>query len=270
MDPNLMAKVTQAASVLSRAEYLVAFSGAGMSAESGIPTFRDPGGLWDQFDPEEVGTGPGLLNALTEDPDRIRAFIDSTIEVFSKAKPNPGHLALGTLEHMGILQAVITQNIDNLHQEAGNKRVIEMHGNIYRQQCLSCNSTRMMAKDEFLGQVSQALGSLDSFDIHSIIEYLPQCECGSPMRPDVVMFGEQVLGVHEAFQEAEDCTAMLILGTSGVVYPAAALPQRAKDAGAFVIEINPGESVYRGLADIQIEDKTGVVLPSIVDKLLNA
>ena len=270
MESNLNTKLAQAAAVLSKADYLVAFSGAGMSAESGIPTFRDPGGIWDQFDPEEIGTGPGLLNTLANSPDRIRAFIDSTRDIFFKAKPNPGHLSLVTLEQMCILKTVITQNIDNLHQEAGNQQVIEVHGNLYRQQCLSCGKKKLMEKDEFLEQVSRALRDLDLFDIPSIMQRLPQCECGSPMRPDVVMFGEPVQGLHEAFEEADTCSAMLILGTSGVVYPAAALPQRAKEAGAIVIEINPGESVYRGLADIWIEEKTGVVLPDIVNRLLNA
>lgn len=263
--------IDQAANLLRSTRSTVVFSGAGMSAESGIPTFRDPGGLWDQFDPEEVGTGPGLLNSLINMPDRILAFLDNTIKIFLNAVPNPGHLALGTLENMGILRTVVTQNVDNLHQEAGNKRVLEMHGNLYRQRCLSCHEKKMLKKEIFLERVKSALKELKRFDLSSIMRILPQCDaCGNPMRPDVVMFGEQVQMVRESFEEAGDCEVMLVLGTSGVVYPAAAIPQKAKESGAKVIEINPGESVYHGLADIQIPEPSGKILPEIVARLQHA
>ena len=136
--------IERAAEIFKKTRKLVTFSGAGMSAESGIPTFRDPGGIWDQFDPEEVGTGPGLLNTLSRVPEKVRAFLEETIRVFMQARPNPGHLALGTLEQMGVLRSVITQNVDNLHQEAGNKNVIEMHGNLFRQRCLVSLCRRML------------------------------------------------------------------------------------------------------------------------------
>jgi len=264
-------EIERAVDLLRNTGATVVFSGAGMSAESGIPTFRDPGGLWDQFDPEEVGTGPGLLNSLANMPDRIRSFVDDTIRIFQNAVPNPGHLALGTLENMGILRTVVTQNVDNLHQEAGNRGVLEMHGNLFRQRCLSCNNKKMLKKEMFLERVKNALKELKQFDLSSIMQILPQCDaCGSPMRPDVVMFGEQVQMVQESFEEASDCEVMLVLGTSGVVYPAAAIPQKAKEAGARVIEINPGESVYYGLADVQIPEKSGKVLPEIVARLQHA
>jgi NAD-dependent deacetylase len=262
--------IERAAEVFRSTRRLVTFSGAGMSAESGIPTFRDPGGIWDQFDPEEVGTGPGLLNTLTRMPDKIRGFVEETIRVFLQAKPNPGHLALGTLEQVGILRSVITQNVDNLHQEAGNSNVIEMHGNIFRQRCLACGAKKPFGREEYLGMIKTGLDQIEQFDLPSIVEVLPKCECGSPMRPDVVMFGEAVQGLYESFQEADDCDAMLVLGTSGVVYPAAALPQKAKESGARVIEINPGESAYFGVADIRLEGKTGEILPRVVERILNA
>jgi NAD-dependent deacetylase len=267
---ELNAGIERAAEVFRRTRKLVTFSGAGMSAESGIPTFRDPGGIWDQFDPEEVGTGPGLLNTLSRMPEKIRAFLEETIRVFLQAQPNPGHLALGTLEQIGILRSVITQNVDNLHQEAGNKNVIEMHGNLFRQRCLACEAKKPFGREEYLGRVKKAIAEMTKFDLPSIIEMLPKCDCGSPMRPDVVMFGEAVQGLYESFQEADDCDAMLVLGTSGVVYPAAALPQKAKEAGATVIEINPGDSAYFGVADIRLQGKTGEILPRIVEKIQNA
>jgi NAD-dependent deacetylase len=267
---DLNAGIERAAEVFKGTQKLVTFSGAGMSAESGIPTFRDPGGIWDQFDPEEVGTGPGLLNTLSRMPEKVRAFVDETVRVFLQAKPNPGHLALGTLEKIGILRTVITQNVDNLHQEAGNENVIEMHGNLFRQRCLACGTKKPFEREEYLGRVKTALAELKQFDLPSIVEMLPKCGCGSPMRPDVVMFGEAVQGLYESFQEADNCEAMLVLGTSGVVYPAAALPQKAKESGATVIEINPGDSAYYGVAHIRLEGKTGEILPRIVEKIQNA
>jgi len=267
---ELQAQIEKAASILKKSRFVVAFSGAGMSAESGIPTFRDPGGLWDQFDPEEIGTGPGLLNTLSRMPDKIRAFLEQTVRVFLEAKPNPGHMALGTLEKLGILKTVITQNVDNLHQEAGNTRVLEMHGNLYRQCCLACGRRKKLQREEFLGKILSGLTQLTRFDLPSILDRLPRCECGQAMRPDVVMFGEQVQQLPESFEAAASCTTMLVLGTSGVVYPAAALPQKAKAAGATVIEINPGHSMYRGLADVRIPAPTGQVLPQIVQKIADA
>jgi NAD-dependent deacetylase len=267
---DLNAGIERAAEVFRRTRKLVTFSGAGMSAESGIPTFRDPGGIWDQFDPEEVGTGPGLLNTLSRMPDKIRAFAQQTISVFLNAEPNPGHLALGTLEQMGILKSVITQNVDNLHQEAGNRNVIEMHGNLFRQRCLACSATRSFGRREFLGSMRTRLAEMKMFDLTSILAMLPRCDCGSPMRPDVVMFGEAVQGLRESFHQADGCEAMLVLGTSGVVYPAAALPQKARESGATVIEINPGDSAYHGIADIRLRGRTGEILPRIVDRIRNA
>lgn len=267
---DLKREIEKATALLTGARQVVTFSGAGMSAESGIPTFRDPGGIWDQFDPEEIGTGPGLLNTLARMPDKIRSFLENTIRVFFEARPNAGHLALATLEQMKVLSHVITQNVDNLHQEAGNRNVIEMHGNLYRQRCLACEAKRELSKQELLGEVGGSLSALEEFSLPAILRALPRCTCGSPMRPDVVMFGEAVQGIQEAFQAAESCSVMLVLGTSGVVYPAAALPQRAKQAGASVIEINPGESSYRGLADVRIPTSTAEALPRIVEMLRHA
>jgi len=267
---SLTEKIEQAVEILRTCAPVVVFSGAGMSAESGIPTFRDPGGIWDQFDAEELGTGSGLLRTLARHPDRIRNFIESTIDIFLAAKPNPGHLALGTLEQMGIVRTVVTQNVDNLHQDAGSRRVMEMHGNLFRQRCLACGSRKIEDKQSFLLSIRQALQGMRILDLNGILGKLPRCRCGSPMRPDVVMFGEQVQELMESFREADTCSAMLVVGTSGVVYPAAALPQKAKEAGAQVIEINPGDSVYAGIADVRIPERTGEVLPQILERLQHA
>ena len=197
-----------------------------------ISLFEEKMHLWIQQVDEVV--------SKVDDPlDKIRAFVDDTIRVFLQAEPNPGHLALGTLEHIGILKSVITQNVDNLHQEAGNKNVIEMHGNLFRQRCLACGAKKPFGREEYLGSVKKALDEMTTFDLPSILAVLPKCDCGSPMRPDVVMFGEAVQGLYESFQEADNCEAMLVLGT----------PQ--KDTGFF------DQSKIAGLAR-EIEEQTGV------------
>ena len=145
-----------------------------------------------------------------------------------------------------------------------------MHGNLFRQRCLACGNKKMMEKKAYLMQIRKVISEIEELDLNLFLQGLPQCQCGNPMRPDVVMFGEPVQELHAAFEEADNCSTMLVLGTSGVVYPAAALPQKAKEAGASVIEINPGESVYRGIADVQIPEKTGSILPEIVERLQHA
>jgi NAD-dependent deacetylase len=259
-------QMAQARELLSRAESVCVLSGAGVSAESGVPTFRGEGGLWKSHRAEELAT-PG---AFRRDPRLVWEWYEWRREKIRACRPNPGHEALARLALELVPTRIVTQNVDNLHQEAGNKNVIEMHGNLFRQRCLACEARKPFGREEYLGRVKTAMAEMATFDLPSILEMLPKCDCGSPMRPDVVMFGEAVQGLYESFQEADGCDAMLVLGTSGVVYPAAALPQKAKEAGATVIEINPGNSAYFGVADIRLQGKTGEILPRIVEKIQNA
>jgi len=261
--------VEEAASMIRGAKNLVAFTGAGVSEESGIPTFRDPGGLWDRFDPYEVGGGD-VFSSLYRGgaiPASATGFVSEMLTVLEKAHPNPGHTALGELERMGILRSVITQNIDNLHREAGNSLVIEVHGNIYRLACLACGGRVYLSREELFPLGWKLVECLRSGDMQGIISIASRCLCGGICRIDVVAFGEPVQDMPRAVAEAKSADVFLILGTSGAVYPAAYLPEYAKRAGAKLIEINATGCYFPELVDLGIVGKTGEVLPRIVERL---
>lgn len=251
------------ASIIAGAKKLVAFTGAGVSEESGIPTFRDPGGLWDRFDPDQIAIGGDLLSMLSSLSGAGREFLREMLTTFEKAKPNPGHLALAELERLGILRSVITQNVDNLHWEAGNTKVIEVHGNLYRFRCLVCGRRLKLAKEELLSLMRRVI-EIEELDVSSLASLIPRCQCGGLTRVDAVGFGEPVQDFPQAEREASTCDVMLVLGTSGVVMPAAFLPGYAKSAGAKVIEINATGIYFPQIADFGIVEKTGEALPRIV------
>lgn len=266
--PDHTIEIEPAARIIAASRRILAFCGAGISAESGISTFRDPGGLWDQIDPWEAGTPEGLLLAIERKSDVLKPLFSDIINSFLSAEPNPGHLALAELEAMGKMQSVITQNVDDLHAEAGSTRVIDVHGNLFRMRCLSCSSIRKFERKPFVKEFRSAFQSLPSFSLSNLISIAPKCEkCGYAMRPDVVMFGEMVQGMQECFQLVRQCDAMLVLGTSGVVYPVAQFPSMAKEVGAAVIVINPTENAFAGVSDVYIPQKTGEALPAILDGL---
>jgi len=264
---SLEKDIDNAAEIISKAKRLVAFTGSGVSAESGIATFRDPGGLWDRFDPDEVGTGGGLLSFVMQKPSVAKEFLLEVADSFDKAAPNPGHLALADLEKMGILHTVITQNIDDLHWQAGNTRVIEVHGNLMRFRCLACYSKKKFKKEEVVSLGRNVAAALGKGELQGLLPILPKCPCGSPMRPDVVMFGEAVQDLQQAMDEASKCDVLLILGTSGVVYPAATVPIVARRAQARIIDINPGESAFSTIIDVQIRGNSGKSLPRVLESV---
>ncbi len=258
-------EIDEAASILSRSKKVAVMSGAGVSAESGIPTFRDAGGLWDRMDPLEAGTTGGLFAQLEQNAEKLKPLLIELLDAFEASDPNPGHLALAELEKMGILKTVITQNFDNLHREAGNTNVIEVHGNVFRARCLSCDQTEIIGRKPFIKEIRKKLESITILDFSAITSLASICKkCSSVMRPDVVMFGEQVQEMPEAFLAAQNCDAMLVLGTSGVVYPAAYLPVEAKNAGASIIVINPKENAFGSVTDVYIPMKTGEALPAVL------
>lgn len=261
--------IEEAAYVISRARDLVAFTGAGVSEESGIPTFRDPGGLWDRFDPYEVGGGDVFSSIFQGGgvPSGATGFVSEMLSVLERARPNPGHTALGELENMGILRSVITQNIDNLHREAGNSLVIEVHGNVYRLACLACGGKIQLTREELFPLGWQLVEYMRQGDLQGIISIASRCGCGGICRIDVVAFGEPVQDMHQAVAEAKSADVFLILGTSGAVYPAAYLPEYAKKAGAKIIEINATGCYFPELVDLGIVGKTGEVLPRIVGRV---
>lgn len=261
--------IEEAARLIAGAKNLVAFSGAGVSAESGIPTFRDPGGLWDRFDPYELGGGD-IFSALlrgSKIPASATDFVSEMLDVLERARPNPGHLALGELESMGILRSVITQNIDNLHREAGNTRVIEVHGNIFRLACLGCGGKINLGRDDLFELGRRLVELLRRGDLQGLIALASRCWCGGVCRLDVVGFGEPVQDMPQAVQEARRSDVFLILGTSGAVYPAAYLPEYAKSAGAKLIEINATGCYFQELVDVGIIGKTGEILPRVVERV---
>lgn len=245
----------------------VAFTGAGISAESGIPTFRDPGGIWDRFDPTEFGTWDGLMAMAMTRPDALADFLAELRRMVAAATPGPAHVALARLEEAGVLEAVVTQNVDGLHQAAGTRRVVELHGSFARTVCLLCGGREQVGRDAFVAHLDRAVVGLRSAFVPSLASLLPRCwRCEGPARPDFVAFGEAVEDFEEAEELARGCRAFLVVGTSGEVYPAAALPEEARSAGATVIDVSAGPTNVR--SDLRVRGKAGVILPALADRVL--
>lgn len=245
--------IEEAAKLIARSRFLIAFTGAGISAESGIPTFRGQGGLWENYRVEEVATP----EAFMKNPRVVWEFYKMRMKKMKDAKPNKAHIVLAELEKMGILKAVITQNIDDLHREAGNKRVIELHGNIYRVKCTSCSH-----RENVKGRLDEFLEERE----------LPRCpECGSLLRPDVVWFGEALPGdaLNEAFNLARRADLCLVIGTSAQVFPAAYIPMIVKDEGGRIIEINPDNTGITHLADIILRGRAGEVMDELLERIIH-
>ena len=226
----------------------IAFTGAGISVESGIPDFRSADGLWSRYDPDEYAH----ISAFRANPEKVWRMLKEMMELTLGAEPNPAHRALAELEEMGLLSSVITQNVDGLHQRAGSKNVIEFHGTNDYLVCIRCG-WRRESKDL-------------SFD-----EIPPRCEkCGFILKPDVVFFGEPIPpeAQRRAFEEARTCDVVLVIGTSAVVFPAGEIPIVAKRRGAKVVEINKESTVLTGsISDYLLQGKAGEILPRIVEKV---
>ncbi len=259
-------EIKKAAEFLLNSKFAIAFTGAGVSQESGIPTFRDPGGIWDMVSPEEFGTPQGLLSSVMRNPEKVKNFLKKSLETMFSAKPNKGHIAIAQLEEEGIIKWVITQNIDNLHQFAGSKNVIEFHGNLYRWRCINCMKAKKMEKDEFIALTSKIL-EIEPFNFGFLLEMLPKCECGGIMRIDVVLFGEPVKDLDRGFKIASEADVVLVLGTSGVVYPAALVPRIVSERGGKVIEINPHSPGYKAIADVYINLSFASAIPMILEEI---
>jgi NAD-dependent deacetylase len=259
---HLKELIDESAGIIVERGHVVAFSGAGMSKESGIPTFREPGGLWDRF---EAGSSGGIIGVIAAYPEQAPDILEELLATFRKAGPNPGHFSLAELERLGLLDAVITQNIDNLHREAGNTTVYELHGNIYRLRCLGCGKKELRKREEFLSDFEKLIGEMRRKRLFNIFSLMPLCGCGGMLRPDFVSFGEPVQDMQFSMDAARRCRVMLVLGTSGVVYPAASLPGIAREAGAIVIEVNPERTALSRLAHYFLQGQTGIVLPRLLD-----
>lgn len=239
--------IRQAAQALKNSSYAVAFTGAGISAESGIAPFRGDNGIWNKY--EEKLFEINYFTAHTQEAWKMLCdgFYASTL----KAKPNAAHTALARLEKEGIIKAVITQNIDNLHAKAGSKTVYELHGNAGRLHCLNDGSTYLA----------------DGFDLSTA----PKCKkCQALLKPDFVFFGEMlpVYDMQMSAKASAACDIMLVIGSTGVVYPAAALPFSAKRNNALIIEINPEPSAFtKEISDIYIPLKAGGAMLALEKEL---
>jgi len=226
------------------AKSIAILTGAGISAESGLSTFRGSEGIWSKFRPEELAN----MDAFLRNPERVWEWYQYRRDVLDSAKPNPAHIALATWERLSSDFTLITQNVDGLHQAAGSQNIIELHGNLKVNRCLECGAESDMENIRFAGRV-------------------PVCECGGLLRPGVVWFGEMLpeAAISEAFAVSKSCDLFVVVGTSAVVYPAASLPEIAKDYGASIIEINPEPTSISRWADFVLSHNAGDVLPQLVD-----
>lgn len=235
-----MSSYREIAELIVKEKACVALTGAGISAESGIATFRDKGGLWEKYDPVRYAS----IDAFRTDPSKYWLIRGEFIRNYDRYQPNSAHLALTKLEDLGLLSHVITQNIDGLHRKAGSRKVIELHGSLREINCLGCHRTYLAPK------VPDGTP--------------PHCECGAILKPNTVLFGEQLppVALENAYREASRCRVMLLIGTSAVVQPAASLPHVARQNGAVVAEVNP-EKAFPD-ADFFFAAKAATALPEIV------
>jgi NAD-dependent deacetylase len=247
---------SEAVSVLELAELIrrrrpcVVLTGAGVSTESGIPDFRSPTGLWARFDPLEYGS----LEAFRRDPHKVWNFYKPRIAMLTEAEPNPAHRALAELEQLGLVQALVTQNIDLLHERAGSREVVEVHGSIRTASCRGCGERYPLLR------VLELLEDADA----------PACpSCGEILKPDVVFFGEVLPpeAIDRAFELARGARLLLVVGSALEVYPVAGLPLETVKAGGEVAIVNRGETAFDGRAGLRIEARAGELLPQVVDAL---
>ena len=230
----------------------IVFTGAGISTESGIPDYRSKGGIWDKFRPVYFDEFMSSKNARIEYWRRKAELYHDLVQ----AKPNPAHVSLVKLYEMGLLEAVITQNIDGLHQESGlpDEKVIELHGNTRRVRCMSCGKTI---------SIHEAQKRIEAGDL------APECECGGYMKSDTISFGQAMPAdeVEKAIDLSRNCDFFLVVGSTLLVQPAALMPSYAKQSGAFLAIVNLSQTPYDERCDVLIRGKAGEVLLDIVNKI---
>lgn len=225
---------------------IVALTGSGISKGSGIPTFRGKDGLWKNYNAMELATP----QAFRKDPELVWEWYAWRIGIILSKKPNPAHIALVELEKQGLLKWIITQNVDSLHYHAGSKNLLEVHGNIFRTKCMNCGNKKMLQESP---------------------KEPPICECGTMTRPDVVWFGETL--DHNVITKAYDvitknCDVLLVIGTSGIVYPIAEFPHIAKANNSIIIEFNIEPTPISQIADVSLFGKSEEILPLFVNQLV--
>lgn len=225
-----------------------ASTGAGISKASNIPTFRGDDGIWEKYNIEEVGTAEAWIN----NPDKIWKFFAEGFGMILDAKPNAAHYALSKLEENGFCSVVVTQNVDSLHQKAGSKNIVEVHGNFTRFRCTKCGNKTM------LSALPKAIP--------------PMCKCGGMIRPDVILYNELLpeKEIQLAYKIAQKTNLCYVIGTSAEVYPTAQLPFLSKENGAIVIVFNPEKTEHAKMADVFIQGKCEETLPIFTEKLIQS
>jgi NAD-dependent deacetylase len=252
--PDFAEQLESAARIVAESAYLIALVGAGLSKESGIPTFRGGDGLWDKYgEPAMDGYQRFLADPAGWWAERLsqREGTSELARTIEEAKPNPGHLAMAEMERLGYLKHIITQNIDNLHQEAGSAAITEIHGNRTKQRCIGC--ARRWKREEFVSD-----------------EIPPRCpDCRELVKNDTVMFGEPIPqdALEACYREAQRADAVLLVGTSAVVYPAAEFPVIAHRRGAKLIEVNPQETPLSDLSSAVLRAPSGQALPQLLARV---
>jgi NAD-dependent deacetylase len=232
---------------IMESNFLVVLTGAGVSAESGIPTFRGPDGLWKKYSPHQLAN----YEAFLENPKLVWEWYGWRREKIKSAEPNPAHISIAKLERIKEKFYLITQNIDGLHKRAGSQKVIEFHGNIWKEKCISCNFKR------------------ESYEIYK--DELPKCpNCGNLLRPDVVWFGEPINHdiLQMSFDLVEEADCVLVVGTSAVVYPFAGLIEFSIKSQKKVIEVNLEPTPFSDLCYISLQGKAGEILPQILNYIV--
>jgi NAD-dependent deacetylase len=235
----------KAADMLAASKMTIALTGAGISVESGIPPFRGKGGIWEIYDPFEYAH----IDSYLKHPEKVwQVFLTELVQTLNRAKPNNGHKGLAQLEALGHLNTVVTQNVDGLHQAAGNTDVIEFHGTFAWHRCMLCDHR------------------LETHDLDlSVLP--PQCHCGGIFRPECIFFGEMIPqdALERSYHLAMQCDVILVVGTSASVQPAAMIPEMAKSAGAKVIEINLERTPLTGrITDVFLQGSAGEVMSALV------
>ncbi len=238
--------------MLRRRGPAVVLTGAGVSTESGIPDFRSSTGIWAEFDPAEYAS----IEAFRADPEKVWRFYTPRISMLIEAKPNPAHLAIAELERVGLVRAVVTQNIDLLHERAGSHDVVEVHGSIRTSTCPQCEA---------------------SYELARVVELLerrpdeaPRCSsCAAVLKPDVVFFGELLpeRAIDRAYELARSAGLLIVVGSTLEVYPVADLPPETLAAGGEVAIVNRGPTAFDGRATLRIEGAAGEVLPALLEEL---
>ena len=245
-----MSDAAELAELLRSRQPCVVLTGAGISTESGIPDFRSPSGIWAQFDPLEYGS----IEAFRRDPEKVWSFYAPRFSMLANAAPNDAHVALAELEERGFVRAVVTQNIDLLHERAGSRDVVEVHGSVRQSQCLSCGATYS------LPEVRRMLDGMA----------VPRCAtCGEVVKPGVVMFGELLPAeaIDRAYALAREARLLLVVGSALEVTPISYLPWETVGTGGVVAIVNLGPTQFDREAALKIDGKAGEVLPQVAEHL---